>query len=53
LKRFNVFGWLHKWEDMLDDAEMNKAFKDFKRTEHIKDTFHVRSRKSYQKWMTD
>ena len=45
LKRFNVFNWLHKWEDMLDDAEMNEALKGFKQAEHIKDTFHARNRR--------
>lgn len=45
MTRFNVFEWLHKWEDMLDDAEMNEALRDFKKAEHIKDTFHARNRR--------
>lgn len=36
---------------MLDDAEMNKAFKDFKQAEHIRETFHARSRKIQEKRM--
>jgi hypothetical protein len=30
---------------MLEDAEMNEAFKDFKKAEHIRDTFHARNRR--------
>ena len=45
MKRFSVLEWLHKWEDMLDDAEMNEALRDFKKAEHIKDTFHARNRR--------
>jgi hypothetical protein len=45
LTRFKLFDWFHTLDDMLNDSEMNQAFDDYKRAEHIQETFHARNRR--------
>jgi len=39
LTRFKLFDWFHTLDDMLNDSEMNQAFDDYKRAEHIQEIF--------------